>query len=72
MSPGSVAPIPISLKQKLNTKQKLISLEFYTACSSWVAGHSSCGILVQQSAVFSDYFHIRTERCQTTKVEMIS
>ena len=72
MNPWSLASTPASLKQKLNTKKKNISFWCYAAYYSLIAKHSSCDFLVQQTAVFSNYFHVRTERWQTTKVKIIS
>lgn len=69
---SSLVPTPTSLQQKLNTKRRFISLQVYTACPSLVSGHSSYGFLVQQTVVFSNCFHVRTERWQTTMAKMIS
>ena len=61
MNHRSLASNPASLKQKLNTKKKNISFWCYAAYYSLIARHSSCDFLVQQTAVFSNYFHVRTE-----------
>ena len=71
MNSESIVPTPTSIEQKINTKQKHISLQVYTACSSRIAGHSSSGFLAQQTAIFSSYFHLRTEKWPPTKSKMI-
>jgi hypothetical protein len=60
MNPVSF-PTSASLKQKLNSNLTTFTYSFYTASFLQEAGHSSYSLVVQQTAVFRNYFHVKTE-----------
>lgn len=57
----SRVPNPVSLEQKIISRQENISLQVCTACSSQVAGYSSYSFLVQQTALVVTIFTGRIE-----------